>query len=200
MRALLEAEKPTVEFRGKRYRLDLSFDTVLLVQMLYDEEVLTNEEKIDQALRMLVKQWFKVWLLDETARAQLLEQITKEHIMTNRRPTQKQSAKLLDFQHDSDYIYASFRQAYGMDLTRECGKLPWKRFLDLLDGLPEKTKLKEVMRIRAMEIPKPTRYNQKEIQNIIQLKAYYALPVKGGGGQQGLDLLFDTLARGARKM
>ena len=49
------------------------------------------------------------------------------------------------------------------------------------------------MRIRAMDVPEPTKYNQKERQNIMELKAYYALPIKGVGGQKGLDMLFSTL-------
>ena len=101
----------------------------------------------------------------------------------------------MDFEADSDYIYASFKQAYGMDLIRERGKLGWRNFCELLDGLPDKTKLKEVMRIRAMEVPEPTKYNQKERQNIMELKAYYALPVKNTNSGNGLDMLFTTLER-----
>ncbi len=56
------------------------------------------------------------------------------------------------------------------------------------------------MRIRAMELPEPTRTNRKEIQNILRLKSYYALPVSGGGGKDGLNLLFETLEKGARKI
>ena len=99
----------------------------------------------------------------------------------------------MDFEADSDYIYASFKQAYGMDLIKERGKLEWKNFCKLLDGLPDKTKFKEVMRIRAMDVPEPTKYNQKERQNIMELKAYYALPVKGTSRGNGLDMLFATL-------
>ena len=82
-----------------------------------------------------------------------------------------------------------------MELIKERGKLQWKNFCKLLDGLPDKTKLKEVMRIRAMEVPEPTKYNQKERQNIMELKAYYALPVKRTEGGNGLDVLFSTLER-----
>lgn len=50
-----------------------------------------------------------------------------------------------------------------------------------------------------MDIPKFTGKNGKQIQEIQELKSYYALPVKGGGGQQGLDALFSTLERMAVK-
>ena len=51
----------------------------------------------------------------------------------------------------------------------------------------------QVMRIRDMDIPKYNGKNMEQIQEIQELKSYYALPIKGGGGQTGLDLLFSTL-------
>lgn len=200
MGALFEMKSPTVLFKGKRYRLDLAYDVVLLVQQLYEEENLDNEDKINQALKLLVRDRFRVWLLNDLERAQLLEEITREHISSKRRTRTSSHQKLMDFHYDEAYIYASFRQAYGIDLAEESGKMSWRKYIDLLDGLPDKTKLKEVMRIRAMEIPAPTRTNRKEIQNIMELKSYYALPVKGGGGQDGLNLLFDTLERMANRV
>ena len=44
-----------------------------------------------------------------------------------------------------------------------------------------------------MEVPPFNGKNARQIQEINELKSYYALPVKGGGGQSGLDLLFRTL-------
>ena len=79
------------------------------------------------------------------------------------------------------------------------GKLHWKKFISLFQGLSEQTKIREVIRIRNMDIPKFTGKNSKQIQEIQELKSYYALPVKGGGGQQGLDALFSTLERMAAK-
>ena len=84
-------------------------------------------------------------------------------------------------------------QEYGIDLIDQQGKLSWKKFMWLFNGLGSDTKIKQVMHIREMEIPQFNGKNQKQIQEIQELKSYYALPVKGGGGQGGLDLLFSTL-------
>ena len=192
--------RPEVWFKGRRYKLNLSYDTVLLVQQLYGDERLDNGDKITQALKLMVKIRFKVWLLGDIDRAKLLEEITKKHIAPTRRVQSAGGPKLMDFRYDGGYIYSSFQQAYGLDLTAECGRMSWQKFIDLLDGLPDKTKIKEVMRIRVMELPEPTRTNRKEIQNILRLKSYYALPVSGGGGRDGLNLLFETLEKGARKI
>ncbi len=193
MQTLLDYSPDTVEFIGRKYRVNTAYDTILLLQRLYREDILDAGEKIAQALRMIVKSRFKVWLLTDVEKAELLETITKEKIQLPSRPQIGPPRKLMDFEVDGEYIYASFRQAYGMDLVQERGKLSWRRFCELLDSLPEKTKLREVMRIRAMDVPDPTRYNQKERKNIMDLKAYYALPISGVGGQAGLDALFSTL-------
>lgn len=194
MGVLLDYSQNTVKYKGKRYRVNTAFDTVLLIHQLYEEPSLDAGDKITQALKMLTRNSFKVWLLSDMEKVELFEKIMEEKIQLPQRPQIGPPKKLMDFEADSDYIYASFKQAYGMDLVNERGKLQWKNFFELLDGLPDKTKLKEVMRIRAMEVPEPTKYNQKERQNIMELKAYYALPVKGNG-KDGLDILFTTLER-----
>lgn len=193
MGGLLERVSDSVVYRGKKYHVDTSYDVVLLMYRLYEEQLLDAGEKILQALKLLVKNPFRVWLLSDEDKVGLFEQIMKDKIELPHRPQIGPPKKLIDFEADSDYIYASFKQAYGMDLVQERGKLQWKNFCRLLDGLPDKTKMKEVMRIRAMDIPEPTGYNQKERQNIMELKAYYALPVKGHNGKEGLDMLFATL-------
>ena len=109
------------------------------------------------------------------------------------------SYPVLDFERDGDYIYASFMQAYQIDLIDEQGKLPWKKFLYLFNGLPADTKIKQIMRIRQMPVPEYNGKNSKEIQEINEMKSYYALPVQGGGGQSGLDLLFHTLEGMAKR-
>lgn len=195
MGILFDYSKDIVVFKGKSYHVNDSFDNVLLVYKMYEEEILEPSDKIKQALKMLTKNPFKVWILSDLDKIELLEKIMKEKINLPKRPQIGPPRRLIDFEADSDYIYASFKQAYGMDLIRERGRLGWKNFCKLLDGLPDKTKLKEVMRIRAMEVPEPTKYNQKERQNIMELKAYYALPVKNTNGGNGLDMLFSTLER-----
>ena len=122
------------------------------------------------------------------------------YIEVEKRPQIKKSpVPVLDFERDGDYIYASFMQAYRIDLIDEQGRLPWKKFLYLFNGLPVDTKIKQIMRIRQMPVPEYNGKNSKEIQEINEMKSYYALPVQGGGGQSGLDLLFHTLEGMAKR-
>lgn len=176
-----------------KFKIVPAFDTVLKIQRLFKEENLDDECKIEQSLKMLVKNRFKLKLLTFKDKQNLLNIIFNDCINTKSRPPTRQKMTVLDFDYDAEYIYASFMLDYGIDLTETCGRLSWRKFIALFEGLSEKTKIREVMRIRSMEIPQYNGRNQSQIQEIQELKSYYALPVRGGGGQQGLNALFSTL-------
>ena len=183
-----------------KFVINPAYDTVLEVQKLYKEDTLTEFEKIDQALKMLVRNKWNLRLLNPEEKQKLLSVITKRYVEVETRPQIKKSPfPVLDFEKDGDYIYASFMQAYKMDLIEEQGRLPWKKFLYLFNGLPADTKIKQIMRIRQMPVPEYNGKNSKEIQEINEMKSYYTLPVEGGGGQSGLDLLFHTLEGMAKR-
>lgn len=170
-----------------------AFDIVLEVQRLYREDELTDYDKLCQALRMFIRKRRNLNMLSITEKAELLDKIYKQCVNTRKRPPTRDRVQVLDFENDGEYIYASFMMDYGIDLIEEQGRLPWKKFIALFQGLSEGTKIQEVMRIRRMEIPEYNGHNSKDIQKIQEAKSYYALPVHGGGGQKGLDLLFSTL-------
>lgn len=79
-----------------------------------------------------------------------------------------------DIRYDGDYIYASFLQAYGIDLFDVQGKLHWKKFNALLSGLPEGTKFMEVVKIRKWKAQKGDSAEYKE--EMRRLQKDYALP------------------------
>ena len=171
-----------------------AFDAVLEIQKLYLEDLLTDYEKAEQALKMLVKNRRHLRMYAPAEKIKLLEEIGKRYIETKKRPQiKKNMLPVLDFEEDGDYIYASFMQDYHIDLIHEQGRLPWKKFLYLFNGLSSNTKIKQIMQIRSMEVPHYNGKNAKQIQEINELKSYYALPVRGGGGQSGLDLLLSLI-------
>ena len=79
-----------------------------------------------------------------------------------------------DIRYDGDYIYASFLQAYNMDLFDMQGRLHWRKFNALLSGLPEGTKLMEVIKIRKWKPQKGDSTEYKE--EMRKLQKDYALP------------------------
>ena len=69
--------------------------------------------------------------------------------------------RVMDFHQDAALILAAFRQAYGIDLYHEQGRLHWLEFLALLSGIPQNTRLSEVMEIRACKVPPATKNNHE---------------------------------------
>lgn len=177
---------------NRYYTVNPSYDIVLDLQKVYRDSRLNDIDKINTALRMLIVRPKRIHM-STNQKMNLLQAIYDQCIKIPERHSPKNQQKVFDFEFDGEYIYSSFMEEYGIDLIEQRGKLHWKKFLALFQGLSEKTKMREVMKIRSMEIPSPNRHNRKEIQSIMELKSYYALPVQGTGGKQGLDLLFSTL-------
>lgn len=64
------------------------------------------------------------------------------------RPIGNNDVITIDYELDADLIYAAFLGQYGIDLV-DVEELHWHKFLALLKGLNEDTKLREVMGYRC---------------------------------------------------
>lgn len=151
-----------VRENGRIYTLTPWFDNVL--QMYQAIEGLDSWDKPEVMLSYLVKQKVKPSL-------ELLQAVSGV-LFT---PSKGGGDKAFDFVQDSPLIYAAFMQAYGMDLVEQQGKLHWWKFQSLLNGLPSNTRFSEIVSIRMKPIPAPTKYNKEEREELMRLKAVYAL-------------------------
>lgn len=108
-----------------------------------------------------------------------------------------ETQRSMDMTQDADLIFASFYQAYGLNLFEMQGKLHWLCFRMLLQNLPSDTPLMRVIEVRTKPLPKPTKYNQKEIATLMRLKAKYRLELtqeeREKQFQQGLAKIAMTL-------
>lgn len=174
----------TVEFEGKEYPLDLSFDNVLDVFDILSDENLFPEEKMNMSLELLICDFEKEF--EGTLEQQLLlfNFILKKYIYLNEevdRATDrlgnplpiKKGKKVIDLTHDAKYIYASFRQI-GINLFDEQGKMSWEEFQALLESLPDDTILAKIIQIRTWEPQKGESAREKSRMKKLQKK--YALP------------------------
>lgn len=172
----------SIKIDGKSYDLDLSFDNVLrLIDMLNNDE-LTDITQIETGLYMLLGEEldYPIDKKEEIFHQIFHETIGKEaednlpiDIEGNPMPQQKEE-KVYSIKQDAPYIYASFYQDYGIDLFEMQGKLHWEKFKALLSGLRQDTKFKEILNIRTMELP-TGKGTEKQRKNIKELKEYYRL-------------------------
>lgn len=162
------------------YRLRLSFDRVLRVMDAMDDDTFSDSDKIDVAMRLLVR--FPRPRLP-TSRAKLWADMF-DRCIKPRRAEPQSGPQAFDFTQDADYIYAAFRQAYDIDLQAERGRMDWREFLALFQGLPDSTTLSEIMSIRLRDVPAPTEYNQDEIHALRKAKRVFALDIKHKPGER----------------
>ncbi|WZY36128.1 Gp15 family bacteriophage protein [Bacillus sp. FSL W8-1122] len=149
------------EFEGEEYSIDLAFDNVLDVFDVMQDKLLRDHEKIEICLELLLGDCFKekannlfnLWShIYDTFIHREEREIVEYDLQGNPLPVEKEEKKrLIDIDQDAEYIFASFKQAYGINLIEEQGKLHWNEFQALLHGLPHHTIMKRVIEIRDWE-------------------------------------------------
>ena len=174
----------------KEFPLNLSFDNVLRLFEMWRDEDVPEFVKPHFGIRILTGETLEDFTVEEMS--EVFNEVFEEHIslstvednhveydlagnpMKTTASNGKQEQAPYDIRYDGDYIYASFLQAYGIDLFDYQGKLHWKKFNALLSGLPEGTKFMEVVKIRKWKAQKGDSAEYKE--EMRRLQKDYALP------------------------
>ena len=174
----------------EEYALDLSFDNVLRLFEMWRDENVPEFVKPHFGIRILTGETLEDFTVEEMS--EVFNEVFEEHIslstvednhveydlagnpMKTTASDKGQERAPYDIRYDGDYIYASFLQAYGIDLFDVQGKLHWKKFNALLSGLPEGTKFMEVVKIRKWKPQKGDSSEYKE--EMRRLQKDYALP------------------------
>ena len=180
-------------YNGKKYKLNLAFDNIINMFDLFKTDILVSGEIAQFVLEMLIVNPIGV-------KSDAIDMIFNDYINIAKKSNDN-SMRVLDYKQDSMYIYSSFMADYGIDLFEQQGKLHWWKFVSLLSGLSEKSKMREIMGIRSRPLPEPNKYNQKEIANLIELKQYYALDIsqdeRERNFKQGIARLAENLKQKA---
>lgn len=183
-----------IQFDGRRYRLQLSFDRVLAVFAVWREDILSMADREELMAEILAGR--AAGRLTPVRRAALLREIMERFISSGESSGVAAGVRLLDFEQDAAYILASFRAAYGIDLNAERGRMDWRVFLALFRGLPDDSKIKEIMRIRKRPIPAQSKSNADEIKALLEAKAFYALHISEDEAERAFQASVDRLAEG----
>ncbi|MGT2896243.1 hypothetical protein Javan174_0050 [Streptococcus phage Javan174] len=178
---------------NKEYQLFLSFDRVLWIFEMWGKDYIPMELKPKLALAKLTDDESFKDLDVETAMAvyvevfekhiqvvRAIDEVDRYDIEGNLLPKKPKDdpdndeSPLYSIKYDGEYIFSSFMQAYHIDLIEAQGQLHWQKFNALLSGLPDGTKLVEVMKIRAWKPQKGE--SAKEKRRMQELQEQYALP------------------------
>lgn len=174
----------------EEFPLNLSFDNILRLFEMWRDEDVPEFVKPHFGIRILTGETLEDFTVEEMS--EVFNEVFEEHIslstvednhveydlagnpMKTTASDKGQERAPYDIRFDGDYIYASFLQAYGIDLFDIQGKLHWKKFNALLSGLPEGTKFMEVVKIRKWKPQKGDSAEYKE--EMRKLQKDYALP------------------------
>lgn len=191
----LETELTT---KGRLFlKLDLSFDNVIQFYLMMDDEELSDLEKVTIGLELLVDNFnliedlppndlYDIWMeivekflkdKDKKEEDDEEEKVRKEAEKNNKDFDQNESEekKAFDFEVDGERIFASFMMDYKIDLFEQKGKMDFRKFMALLKGLSAESPLMKVIEIRTRKIPKRTKYNGEQVDEMRKLKKKYAI-------------------------
>ena len=129
---------------GRFFRLDFDFRNVLRMMEVMARADIMIEARDYLALKCLTKHPRHPDKVLPAVYAVLFEEAPKS-----------EGPKVTDFVQDAGLIRAAFLQSYGIDLYHD--RLHWIAFRELLCALPEGSRYRDVVGIRARPIPPPTK-------------------------------------------
>lgn len=159
----------SIEYAGQTWTLNMSFRCVLEAMDAMRDGHMTEQDKIDFQLDLLVRPGYRK--LDYTQRAELLARIY-DFIPKGEK---LDGEKYMDLHQDAALIRSGFFRTYGIDLTES--DMHIQQFLELLADLPSDTAFMRTVALRRQPIPEPTKYNQKQIEALQKAKAKVALKI-----------------------
>ncbi|WP_105101300.1 Gp15 family bacteriophage protein [Microbulbifer pacificus] len=166
-------------YNDQEYGVDLSFDTVLNAFDVLEDKRLLDHEKAEICLELLLDETFQgneaieLWNyvfkeFIEIEQKKPIERDLEGNIMPSRDEDEGNEKRFIDLEKDAEHIYSSFRQAYGINLFEQQGKLHWKEFQSLLNGLPSDTIIQRIIQIRMWEPSKGESTEYKEEMKKLQ--------------------------------
>lgn len=169
-----------VVFDGKTYHLDLAFDTVLQYLQLSSDDELSKEEKAEYAIDLFLDEQE---LPDDPKFYELVFKAVNEEItsdpygnnMPNSNPFGLAPVKYFDYVQDAEAIFASFMREYHINLLEQRGKMHWREFKALFNGLSENSYMQRIISIRQRDLSDVE--DGKMRQQLTDAKSYYALDV-----------------------
>ena len=157
--------------------INSDFRISILFELLMQDNELSEEEKVEQALILYYPNLEEITNYKEAieniiwfykcGKEEVKENVDEESNMKNR---QKQ---IYSYEFDAEYIYSAFMEQYNIDLN-SISYLHWWKFKALFNSLNENVLFSKIMGYRAMNISK---IKDKEMRkHYKKMQKLYALP------------------------
>lgn len=171
MNILVDKLPAEVEVSGRVYPIRADFRTSLQFEQIVTDPEISDEEKIE---RLLVLYYPEIPQdIAGAAQAALKFYVGPQRSGKERRPSNPKQ-QVYSSQHDAEYIFAAFWEAYQINLSEI--ELHWWTFRALFAALPADTMFVKIVGWRAAEIT--DKMPAVEKKRLRELKKAYALPSK----------------------
>ena len=166
MNILIDLLPSSVKIDGTEYEINSDFRTSVLFSLLMEDDNLSEEEKVLQALNL----YYPV-VPDNSEKA--IEKIKwfyscgKLDNPIGNKKARASSKKVFDFEVDANYIYSAFMSQYNIDL-QDIEELHWWKFKALLEGLKEDNKLSKIIEYRSVDLSKIKDKEQRKFYKDMQ--------------------------------
>lgn len=166
------------------FQLNMAFDNIIRINNIQNDDCLSDSEQLIKGAQLLfinppsigLHQLCEAFIKAYVEVIGMAKDDVEYDLRGNPMPKANSGGEgdnevYSDLTQDAEYIYASFRMDYGIDLLKERGKMHWYVFRALLAGLSDEVIFKKVVRIRQEPLPK----SGKARTDMEKLKKQYAL-------------------------
>lgn len=167
---------------GRTFRLNMAFDNIIKINNIQNDDSLSDAEQLVKGAQLLfvnppnisATHLCEAFISAYTEVIGTATEDVEYDLRGNPMPNiggEEENEVHSDLMQDAEYIYASFRMDYDIDLLEERGKMHWYVFRALLAGLSDNAIFKKVLNIRQEPLPK----SGKARTDMEKLKKHYAL-------------------------
>lgn len=189
MNMLIDLLPKTVEIDNKEYDINWDFRTSILFEIMMQDEELTEEEKIVQALRLY-------YPVIPTNIEKAIEKFLwfykcgkKDRKVKGNKSIDNGVKQIYSFDYDDEYIYSAFIDQYKIDL-QDIEGFHWWKFKAMFKGLKSDNEIVKIMGYRSMTIDKKMTQEEKDFYS--KMKRLYEIPISESE-QEKLDAITKAL-------
>lgn len=172
MNILIDLLPKEVTIEGEDYKINSDFRTSILFELLMQDNSISEEDKIIQALELYYPILPKN--LNEAVEKILWFYRCGKDEVTNKNKGTGKSTNVYSYDYDDDYIYSAFLDQYGVDL-QDIEYLHWWKFKAMFKSLKEDNEIVKIMGYRAMDVNKIKDKEQKA--HYTKMQELYKIPI-----------------------
>lgn len=175
MNLLIDLAPKEIKINNKTYKINSDFRVCILFEMMLNDNEVPQDLIPLQALQL-----FYPVLPEPEDYIEAINKILwfysggKENKEVGNQSSKKSNYEAIyDFDFDDEYIYSAFLSTYGIDL-QDIKYLHWWKFKALFKGLPEETKIMQIIKYRSIDLSSIKDKDEKEFYK--KMKKIYKLP------------------------